>query len=259
MYANVGELLSDKAKILRDKVFLYYKDVEVSYKELDETSSRLARGLRCIGLKKGDKVCLLLPNMPEFIYAFFGILKLGAVEVPINPLLKPPEIAYIVNNSDAKALITTPTSRQHLEYVLQQAPQLKHIIIAGDSEKKELAFEHLLHLEILPAQPISGDDDAGIIYTSGTTGHPKGVVLSHHNYLANARQLQEGAQIKEADRFCCILPLFHVNAQLVTMLGPLTAGASMILLERFSRRLSCGIWPISKRPHSARFRRSMPS
>ena len=232
---NLGELLADKANRYGEKIFLYFKEKEVSFRDLDAISGCFASGLRKLGLEKGDKVCLLLLNIPEFIYSFFGIVRIGAVEVPVNALLKPPEVAFIAENSDSKALITVPAFRPYVDYLREHAPNVRHIIMIGEAEDTEIAFESLLSNEGAPEDAgFSGEDEAGIIYTSGTTGYPKGVVLTHHNYLVNAEQLMNAAQIGDNDRFCCILPLFHVNAQLVTMLGPMTAGASMILLEKFS-------------------------
>lgn len=234
MYNNLSDLLRDKSEKLHNKTFLYYEDSEISFRDLHEISSKFAKGLQKLGLKRDDKISILLPNLPEFIYAFFGIVKLGAVEVPINAMLKAQEVAYIVQNSESKALITVPAFRPLLSHVKKEAPNLEYIIMVGERENDEISFTDLLDNEAIEDLDIKGEDPAGIIYTSGTTGHPKGVVLTHKNYLTNAGQLKEAAGIDERDRFCCILPLFHVNAQLVTMLGPLYGGASMILLPKFS-------------------------
>ena len=181
---NLGELLADKANRYGEKIFLYFKEKEVSFRDLDAISGCFASGLRKLGLEKGDKVCLLLLNIPEFIYSFFGIVRIGAVEVPVNALLKPPEVAFIAENSDSKALITVPAFRPYVDYLREHAPNVRHIIMIGEAEDTEIAFESLLSNEGAPEDAgFSGEDEAGIIYTSGTTGYPKGVVLTHHNYL----------------------------------------------------------------------------
>ncbi|MBI5118059.1 long-chain fatty acid--CoA ligase [Candidatus Poribacteria bacterium] len=234
---TIPEMLETRAKEAPDRVFLYFGDSEVSYSRLNEIASRIANGLIALGIKKSDKVCLYMGNCAEYIYSFFGIMKAGAVATPVNSLLKAEEVAYIVNNSDAKAIITQSKFADIIDGIRAQCPKLKNIIIADTdgSSGSRIALKQLLEAESLrPAVNIDSQDIAGIIYTSGTTGYPKGVELTHGNYLTNSEQIAAAARMTVADRFLCILPLFHVNAQVVTTLSPMFAGASMILLEGFS-------------------------
>lgn len=234
---TVRELLEQRAAEAPQKTFLYFKELALSYREMDETANRIGNGLLAMGVAKGEKVCLLLPNCPEFIQSWFGIMKIGAVAVPVNPLLKADEIQYIMADSDAATLITIPKFTEAVGKIRPQCPALKTVVMIGQEKKEEgsIPFSQLL---VSPSSPpkvtMSEGDDASIIYTSGTTGHPKGVILTHKNYLVNASQLVQSCQMTEKDNFLCILPLFHVNAQVVTTLGPLYAGGSMTLLEGFS-------------------------
>ena len=233
---TLPQLLKSRAERDPDKTFLFFGDQEISYRSLDETIDRTAHGLNKLGVKKGHPVCILLPNCPEFLYSFFGIMKAGAVAVPINFNLKGEEIKYILNHSEATALMTTLEFLKRILEIRHACPRLSHLILAGSSPGEGIiAFNELLKSSS-PAREIGieGSDPAAIIYTSGTTGHPKGVVLTHRNYLFDTEQFVRVTQMTEQDRFLCILPLFHVNGQVVTTLSPIYAGASMVLMEKFS-------------------------
>jgi long-chain acyl-CoA synthetase len=230
------DLLENRSREYHDKTFLFVQDLEVSYGVLEETACRVANGLAGLGIKKRTNVCILLPNCPEFLYAFFGIMKAGAVAVPINFNLKGEEIKYILNNSEATALITAPGFLETIRQIRSDCSSLSHIILTGSSsEAGAISFTELSKTSgRAKPVPLKGSDPAAIIYTSGTTGYPKGVVLTHRNYLFDTEQFVAATQMNQRDRFLCILPLFHVNGQVVTTLSPMFAGGSMVLMEKFS-------------------------
>lgn len=237
MPKTIPQLLETQARQNPSKTFLYYKDIETSYSRLDEIANSIANGLIELGIKKGDKVCIYMTNCAEYIYCFFGVNKAGAVATPINALLKGKEITYIINNSDAKALIIQSKFEEVVDEIRSDCPKLKKIIVADADKTAEDKIPLARLLEADASQPpvsVEPGDMAGIIYTSGTTGHPKGVELTQKNYLVDSEQIAEAARMTEADRFLCILPLFHVNAQVVTTLSPMYAGGAMILLDGFS-------------------------
>jgi long-chain acyl-CoA synthetase len=230
------DLLENRAREYHDKTFLYFQNLEVSYRVLEETACRFGYGLAGLGIQKGAPVCILLPNCPEFLYAFFGIMKTGAVAVPVNFNLKGEEIKYILNHSEATALITAPAFLETIRRIRPDCPGLSHLILTGSSsEAGTISFTQLSKTSGR-TKPVSleGSDPAAIIYTSGTTGYPKGVVLTHLNYLFDSEQFVTATQMTRQDRFLCILPLFHVNGQVVTTLSPMFAGGSMVLMEKFS-------------------------
>jgi long-chain acyl-CoA synthetase len=236
MKETIPHLLRLRANAAPDKTFLYFQDVEVSYSQLDETTNRMANGLLALGVQKGDKVCVLLTNRPEFVYLFLGAPKLGAVLVPINVLLKAEEVQYIVNNSDATTIVTEDKFLPLVEAIRPACPQIKHVVVVG--EHTPTAMTPFAQWLAAPADDpdveISSDDDMGIIYTSGTTGKPKGVVLTQGNYYVNSWQGAVMSGMNAGERAMCILPLFHVNGQVVTILMPMQGGGSMILTEGFS-------------------------
>lgn len=233
---TIPDLIKARADKYTSKIFLFFKELTLTYRRLDEITNNLSNGLRGLGIKKGGSVCILLPNSPEFLYTFFGIMKAGGVAVPINFNLKSEEIKYIINNSEATVIVTSPAYLDTIEGIRKECSLLKEVIAAGEADLKgAIPLARLLTLSSGAIDvDIKEDDPASIIYTSGTTGRPKGVVLSHKNYLFDTEKFVQATRMAGEDRFLCILPLFHVNGQVVTTLSPIYAGASMVLMERFS-------------------------
>ncbi len=235
---TLGTLIEQQALRYGHKTFLYWKDQEISFADFKLRVNRVANGLYQAGVAYGEKVALLLPNCPEFIYTFFACAKLGTVAVPINPKLKSEEIQYILENSESVALIAASEFASMIDAVRTQCPQLRKQWYAGATSENDMSnFANFWHQPALaPAAHVVADDILSIIYTSGTTGKPKGVLLSHSNYLYDSEAYAQACQISEHDRQMCILPLFHVNAQVASMLAALQCGASLILMEGFSPR-----------------------
>lgn len=235
-FKTIQELIAGQAKALPDKVFMYYRDITKTYGEMNELANRIGNGLLSLGIKKGDRVNVLVPNRPEFIYAWFGLMKIGAVMVPINVQFKPDEIKYIINNSEAGTLITTGAFQEAVSKIRGEMPLVRNVIVIDPKEQSGIVpFETIVSGNASPpAVEVHEQDYASFIYTSGTTGYPKGVIDTHHNYIANAHQIAEAAEFTEKDRAMLILPLFHCNAQVVTVISPLYAGASFVLMEGFS-------------------------
>lgn len=235
---NLRELVNSQAEKYKDKVFLYWKDTTVSYAQLDALSNQVANFLHDLGIRKGDKVSVYLPNMPEYVYLYLGIPKIGAVTGPVNALFKPREVKFVVGHSEAKAIVTIPKLMPLVNQIKGDLPHLKHIIIIGEPTEGTLNFSELMEKASTNNPPeVEIDektDPAAILYTSGTTGFPKGVLQTHFNIRRNAEMIKDFMQAKEHYRFMLILPLFHVNAQIVTIMGPLTIGASCILTPGFS-------------------------
>jgi long-chain acyl-CoA synthetase len=232
--ASLRELLESRAAARPDKTFLFSEadGREFSYAEFDRSVNRAARLLSARGIGKGDVVSLLMPNSAEYIIAYFACFKLGALAGPVNSLLKPQEISYVINNSEAKALLIHPEFTPRVNEILDQAPSLKHVIEFDDeaTATKEFAGDNVP----LPSVKIERDDEAIIIYTSGTTGKPKGCLLTHGNLIANARQISGWLGFTERDRLLTVMPLFHMNAVSVTTMTPLYAGGSTVVSPKFS-------------------------
>ena len=211
--------------------------VTVNYREFGEQVNRLAHALMNLDVIKGSRVGLLLSNSLEFMYAYFGILSIGAVVVPLNTFLKQAEIQYILQDCKLDVLII----HDHFRPITAALPQglVPHIIVVS-SQKREgsLLWQNIVRQEPVTRthRKIDPDDMAVILYTSGTTGHPKGVVLTHRNLLANVTSSCQTIQITAKDRFLLILPLFHAFTCTVCMLIPFFVGGSIILLSKIERQ-----------------------
>ena len=222
------------------KVFLYYDDEVISYSEFDARVNQAANALLDLGTKKGDRVCLILPNTPDFLYCWFGLNKIGGVSVPVNIHFKANEAQYVVNHCEAVGLIA---SKEHLDVALRMqkdCPHLKWISCVG-AEANQLpqgisAFKNLCGKMPtgLKEFDLKGEDFACVIYTSGTTGFPKGVMHVQRTSILAGEAFVLRAQIDSSDRIMAILPLFHMNAQFYCTWGAIAAEASLILIRRFS-------------------------
>ena len=235
---NLRELVVSQAEKYKDKVFLFWKDITVSYTQLNELTNKVANFLYDLGIRKGDKVSVYLPNMPEYVYLYLGIPKLGAVTGPVNALFKPREVKFVVGHSEAKAIVTIPKFMDLVNQIKEDLPDLKHIIVIGESVEGTLNYGELMEKASSDAPPEvtidEREDYAAILYTSGTTGFPKGVLQTHFNIRRNSEMIRDFINAKEYFRFMLILPLFHCNAQIVTIMAPLIIGASSILTPGFS-------------------------
>lgn len=234
---TLGELLSERASVHEDKTFLYFEDRTISYRELDESATRIAAGLHDLGVRKGHNVGVMLPNLPAFVYFFFAIARLGAVNVTINAHLKAEEAQHIIDHSGARLLIVHESFADQA-LALKQSSRLEQVVVVdGDESSEVIPFTRLLR-----SGPVESDDrpepddPVAVIYTTASSRDPKAVVLSHRNYIANMEQTVHALGITPDDRLMCILPLFHASGQLTTFLAPFYAGGSMILLRRFSSR-----------------------
>jgi len=234
-FANIGEMVATQARRYSDKIAIRYYERDITYRELDEQSTRVANGLQKLGVRKGDRVCILMDNSPEFFYAYFGIIKIGGIAGPVNCWWQTGEIKYLLNDSGAVCLLVDHNYREHVDKIIDDTPALKNVIERDATDDRFHAFEKMLTEEVsLPTVEIDLSDVSTIVYTSGTTGTPKGVLLTHKNILTNSWQASLLANIDEKDVIMCFLPLFHVNGLVITGTSPLTRGSQIILRRGFS-------------------------
>jgi len=220
-----------------EKPFLYFEKKVLSYRDFDRKINRAANGLLELGVKKGDRVALLLSNRPEFLYAWFGLAKIGAVMVPINTGFKEKEAGYVINHSEAAGLIFDREFLPVVREMRKESPALKWLACADPmTEAGIVSFPQILQngSPNLKGIDLHGEDMAQIIYTSGTTGFPKGVIHAHKDFTLTGEAFTLCAGIGPEDRVMAILPLFHANAEYYSTMGALAAGASLILMPRFS-------------------------
>ncbi|WP_330461512.1 long-chain fatty acid--CoA ligase [Streptomyces sp. NBC_00820] len=227
--ANLAEFLAETAVKRPEGAALRLGTVTITYAELDRLSAQAAALLRTEGLRGGDRVALMLPNVPEFVVLYYGILRAGGIVVPMNPLLKEREVEYHLRDSGAALL-----------FEWHQAPGegaqgaaaagVRHIAIEPTAFAAELGRLEPHH----PVAPVSGDDIAVLLYTSGTTGRPKGASLTHaglrHNTEVNVVHVQ---RVTSEDVIVGCLPLFHIFGQVCTMSVAVYSGATLVLVPRF--------------------------
>lgn len=223
MSNNVRQLLEQRTAEFPDKIFLFSEaDGRTwTYTEFDRTVNRTANLLLSHGIKKGDVVSLLMPNSAEYIFAYFACWKIGALAGPVNSLLKPEEIEWVVGNSESKLMLANWT-----------AGSLPASLRVVNFENIETVTNGLS--DTLDDSELRSDDEAIIIYTSGTTGKPKGCLLTHGNLIANAQQITDWMGFGPDDRLLTVMPLFHMNAVSVTTMTPLFAGGSSVVAPKFS-------------------------
>ncbi len=243
---NLAATLEYSAKIYPDNIAIYFADKKITYKELNIMANKIARGLKESGITPGDRIALCCPNIPQFIFAYYGILKAGCVVLPFNVLLKANEIEFILKNSESKGIICFEGTKELkiAEQVYQayiDSEKCKNMWVIESSnlffkdDKDVQNFSSLMNFTENEFDTIqrSSEDTAIILYTSGTTGKPKGAELTHANILFNAFVAKNLVDIKHDDKIIMSLPLFHVFGQIIMMVNGLLCGASLIVLTRF--------------------------
>jgi len=225
---NLASSLSRSAEIHGDRVALRLGQQKTTYRELDDQSARVAGLLGASGVQPGDRVAIMLPNVPEFAVVYYGILRAGGIVVPMNPLLKSREVAYYLTDSGASLIFASAAAAVEAEAGATRAAVSAVIVDAG--------FSNVLAAAPDAAEVVDrvGSDTAVILYTSGTTGQPKGAELTHDNLIRNAEVVATSLLGLTADDVIFGgLPLFHSFGQTCTLNAAVPLGACVTLLPRF--------------------------
>ena len=237
---NLRELLEQRAGAFPQKPFLFSQPDGrcFTYAQFNQAVDRTASMLMAHQVGKGDVVSLLMPNSAEYIIAYYACWKLGALAGPVNSLLKEPETAFVMNNSEAKAVLMSSEFQDRIEKIRGGLPHLSAVIAFDDEAEATREFVDRKQAGGRDDRvfSINKSDDAIIIYTSGTTGTPKGCLLTHGNVIANARQISEWLGFTPDDRLLTVMPLFHMNAVSVTTMSVLYAGGSTVITPKFSAK-----------------------
>jgi crotonobetaine/carnitine-CoA ligase len=216
-------------------------DAALTYAELDAGANRIGQILGDLGVGPGERVAVLMANRPEYLVAYHGIGRCGAVLVPLVTQSKPPEIAYFVGHSEATVLIVDEKRWEVVRDQLEprRAPELatiKHVIKLGDPAPGALSLGELMDVassERVDHEPAE-EDWVALMYTSGSTGRPKAVIHPHYTAVAQAEAVSARMGYTADDRLMTIFPLFHGNALVWSALTAVWAGAQVIVSERFS-------------------------
>ncbi len=230
----VGEIVSAN----RDRVFVEIGGGKYTYREFYDAVLKTAAMFQEMGVSKGDRVCLFMPNCVEYLYCWFGLSFIGAISVPVNTAYRRDETAYILNNADVVALVTDPTLADVAGAAADLAPSIRNRILRGNSAAPagwtgfSEAFAAAAPLEALPQ--VGPEDVSMLVYTSGTTGNPKGVQVTHQMYVAAGQGFAHWTQATPDDRFFTCLPFYHANIQYYSTMGALAAGGTLVVVDRFS-------------------------
>jgi long-chain acyl-CoA synthetase len=241
---NLAERLVANGARLPDKPALLHQGTSITYGTLADRVRRAAGALLGLGLRPatadepGDRVGLLLVNSPQFVEAFHACAHAGFAAVPLNVGYTAAEVAHILADAGARAIVVSEPLLPVVEEARADLPDLEHIVVAGAaSPPPGTRVWRFLVDESEPAEVNAAVDESTLAvlqYTSGTVGRPKGAMLTHGNLLANQRQMaQTRLKVEESDVVLCVLPTFHIYALQVAMAFPLARGASVLLLERF--------------------------
>ncbi len=231
---NIAHNLERSQHLFPHKASLIFEGNSFTYQELNTLSNQIANVLAQLGVSRGDRVVLFLPNIPAFISSYFAIQKLGAVAVTLNSNFKAQETSFILSDCKAKIVITTTALRNQLQ--TENLPFIKQIVIAeGDAAGQDLLLTDLVAQSSPFAQVIEleNDEPAVIIYTSGTTGFPKGVTLSQGNIIATVQTTTETLCLNSDDKVLLCLPAFHNYGQYATFNPCVNAAATLVLHREF--------------------------
>ena len=218
-----------------NKIAIFDQDDFYTYEDLEERVGKLAYGLKeHLRLKEQDVLAIMSSNTIEYIFTLFACWRLGVTLTPMNPALKPDEIKYQLENSNAKVFIYEGYCADKVKQaVAKMGKKPTLFVFRGEPTENEAGFSELFSNETYEARDVSLDTLALLIYTSGTTGKPKGVMLTHQNVLAAIESFSEFLGLDESDRSYLILPLFHVNSIHLTLSAPMLRGGSVVLTNRF--------------------------
>lgn len=239
---TIGEILERNARLVPDKKSVVFGSCSYTYKELNEAVDALCQSLYSLGIRKGDRIALNLPNWPEFIVSYFAAAKIGAVIVPLNTKLRENEVAYILNNAEVSTVITADEFAGiellgMFSNLKSRIPSLKNIVVVGKTILAGmLKFSDLVSSQtsaIKPKISVEQSDLFTILYTSGTTGNPKGAMLTHYNFVMVATGTAELLECSEQDKFLIAVPVFHVFGMCSSILSCIASQGTAILMDTF--------------------------
>lgn len=234
---NVATVAAQQAQERGEQTLAVVDGRAVTYAELVEQASRVTGGLNELGIERGDRVAVMMSTRAEFLFAWFGILGAGAVEVPIHDAARGPGITYILETTGAKLLIVDDEHVDHVAPYIGDIETLEQVVVAGARAalpKPAVPFTVLLDSAPVAALVLEPQAPSSILFTGGTTGPPKGVVLSHAHNLNVAQGFVDLVGYRDDDVLYSVFPLFHANAKYMSLLAAMVAGASLVIDRRFS-------------------------
>jgi long-chain acyl-CoA synthetase len=235
---NLKLMLEEAAKQYGAKTAVVYGDRKLSYTELDEASNKVANALIGIGVGKGDRVAMLLPNSPEFVVIYFGIIKIGSIAVPLNIKYKFDELASLFSDSQSKVLVAESPLPESLASALPRFKYIEHIIELGPNYEGEfLSYQQIMATSLARRLKVElkPEDTAQIAYTSGPTTRPRGAVLTHHSLVTEAAISGDGFQQTDKDiTILFALPMHHMFSLVGVLLTAIYKGSTVVIVPGVS-------------------------
>lgn len=238
-------VLEERGRVDGDKIALMDYERKITYQELNDVANKIGNGLLSLGVKRGDHVLIMLPNILEYVYVWLALCKIGAVEIPINTAYRGGILKYLVNNSEAKYLIIWKGYLDRLAAYQDEMQSLEQLIVlenkeSGKTEVSDLKFAQSSFAKLLEGSSSSPDigelnynDIMAIMYTSGTTGPSKGVMVPYNQAYNYSIAWSETGFLTKEDIYYVTLPLFHIGGQWACVYASILAGATAIVPDGF--------------------------
>ena len=246
---NLRQMWDDLAQTYKNKTALIFESCEgnvreLSYSQMNQQINRTANLFLARGIQKGDKVALHLDNCPEFFFCWFGLAKIGAIMVPVNARFRFEESAWIIENCQARMVVTRPHFADIYQCILDGASTtLEHIFLISDTPLEpqngvsDFMHELATHSpELTQLIELDVSDTAEILFTSGTTSKPKGVVITHYNLRFAGYYSSWQCALRSDDVYLTVMPAFHIDCQCTASMAAFSVGATFVLLEKYSAR-----------------------
>ncbi len=232
-------LLEYRAETAADKVFVVFDDLEgnvsrFTFRQFDEMANRAAHLLLGLGMRAGDRINLHLTNCLEFLFLWFGAAKAGIVIMPTNTHASVEELQYLLDHSGSRLIFTQVEFEATASAARDRCEGVRDVVLCGSGAAADFSARLDAQPRTPPAGAPNSDDIAAILYTSGTTAKPKGVLVTHANYIYAGETVAKAIRLSPEDRHLVVLPLFHGNAQYYSTMSALVTGASIALTSRFS-------------------------
>lgn len=232
---HLYQILEKTQEQYGDQIALDFQNYQISYTKVKEAADKLAAGFRQIGFEPGDKMAVMLPNVPQFAFAYFGLLKIGITIVPLPTLYKAEELHHRLEDSESKGIIYWEGYRDHVIQAVNGLEHCKKLIVLGnESRPGEIRLSYLLETSdpIDDIHNCDPDDTALIVYTAGITGYPRGAELTHHNILSSIESVCNFLKINNEDSVVGAVPFYHLLGHTLVMGAFFRAGARIILIPR---------------------------
>jgi acyl-CoA synthetase (AMP-forming)/AMP-acid ligase II len=223
---NIYKILTDSAGLFAQKPALIFKDKTISFAELRSKVLSLALGLKGLGLGRGAKIGLYLPNCPEYVYSYLSSFLLGLVVIPLDYMLKSDELTACLSHAQADLVIALSKPDLDWKAIQEGIPSLKKIVFLGPE------FESLFKPGEFKPVAVSEGDPALIMYTSGTTGQPKGILLNYKHLQGSPEAMKHFVDLSERDVKLCAIPLSHIGG-FIYIQNCIIFGISLVLMDRF--------------------------